>query len=104
MVAGADGKVKTVDAAPSASSGNRDRRSLLPLARNALRKLRSLRHPQILSFRDGSDQDNSVYIVTDRVTPLTARIGTEGQEPGQGDDWKVWGLSQVVVCRLSFYS
>lgn len=87
----------TVDPSPQASPGGRDRRSLLPLARNALKKLRSLRHPDVLRFMDGSESDNAVYIVTEPVEPLTARIGTEGQQPGQGDEWKVWGLSRVVV-------
>jgi SCY1-like protein 1 len=86
-----------VDSLPSPSNGGRDRRSILPLARNALRKLRSLRHPDVLRFIDGHETDTAIYIITEAVTPLTARIGTEGQQPGQGEEWKVWGLSRIVV-------
>ena len=53
-----------------------------------------------MRFVDGSDESEkggNIYIVTEPVQPLTARIGTEGQQPGQGDEWKVWGLSRVVV-------
>jgi hypothetical protein len=46
---------------------------------------------------DESDKAGNIYIVTEPVQPLTARIGMEGQQPGQGDEWKVWGLSRVVV-------
>lgn len=72
----------------------------MPLARNALRKLRTLRHPDVLRFIDGHDTDTAVYIVTEAVTPLMARIGPEGQQPGQGEEWKVWGLSRIVVCVI----
>lgn len=81
---------------PGASFG-RDRRSLVPLARNALRKLRSLRHPDVLRYIDGYETDTAVYMITESVEPLTSRIGNEGQQPGQGDEWKIWGLSRVVV-------
>lgn len=93
-----------VDANAPSSSRN-DRRSLLPLAKNALRKLRALRHPDILKYVDGSETENAIYIVTEKVVPLTSRIGREGdikpssasaQETGTGEEWRVWGLSKVV--------
>lgn len=51
----------------------------------------------MLRFIDGHETETAVYIVTEAVSPLTARIGTEGQQPGQGEEWKVWGLSRIVV-------
>lgn len=90
-----------VDSSPQASPGGRDRRSLIPLARNALRKLRTLRHPDVLRFIDGCETDSTVYIVTEPVEPLTGRIGPEGEKPGSGDEWKVWGLCRLTVRRLS---
>ena len=76
-----------------------DRRSLIPLAKNALRKLRTLRHPDVLKFLDGSETDTSVWIITERIEPLSLRIGAEGDsilDSGLSDEWKIWGL-----CRLS---
>ena len=69
----------------------------MPLAKNALRKLRTLRHPDILRFIDGHETDTAVYIITEPVEPLTARIGPEGERPGSGEEWKVWGLSRIAV-------
>ena len=72
----------------------------MPLAKNALRKLRTLRHPNILRFIDGHETDTAVYIITEPVEPLTARIGPEGERPGSGEEWKVWGLSRIAVRPL----
>jgi SCY1-like protein 1 len=74
------------------------RRSLLPLAKNALRKLKTLRHPDVLKYIDGVESDAAVWIVTERVTPLTKRLGPEGQiKDGGTEEWKVWGLSRITV-------
>ena len=46
------------------------RRNLLPVAKDALRKLRTVRHPDVLKFIDAVDTDSTVYIMTERVKPL----------------------------------
>ena len=78
---------------------------MLPLAKNALRKLRALRHPDVLKYVDGSETDTAVYIITEKVVPLASRIGRDGDikptsesalETGTGSEWRVWGLSKVV--------
>jgi SCY1-like protein 1 len=75
------------------------------LAKNALKKLRALRHPDILKFIDGTETDSAVYIVTEPVVSLCSRIGREGDikpnspsaiETGTGEEWRIWGLSKVV--------
>ena len=92
------------------SNSRTDRRSQLPLAKNAFRKLRALRHPDILKFVDGSETDSAVYIVTEKVVPLSSRIGREGDikpnsqsalETGTGEEWRTWGLSKITNA-LSF--
>jgi SCY1-like protein 1 len=50
------------------SPGNRE---LLQVAKNAFRRLRSLRHPGLPAFLDGNLSETSVYIVTERVRPLS---------------------------------
>jgi hypothetical protein len=95
---------RTVDAS-SAHSSRTDKRTLLQLAKNALKKLRALRHPDILKFLDGVETDSAVYIVTESVVSLCTRIGREGDikptstsavATGTGDEWRIWGLSKVV--------
>ncbi|KAI9787814.1 MAG: hypothetical protein M1816_007462 [Peltula sp. TS41687] len=45
-------------------------KSRLPLARNALKKLRTLRHPGVLKVLDAVETDTYIYIATERVAPL----------------------------------
>lgn len=82
-----------------------DRKTLLQLARNALRKLKTLRHPDLIRYIDGSETDSAVYIVTEPVVPLSTRIGRDGEikptsasalDQGTGEEWRIWGLSKMV--------
>ncbi|KAG0316507.1 hypothetical protein BGZ99_006856 [Dissophora globulifera] len=45
-------------------------RDKLPLARNAFKKFRTIRHPDLIKYIDGIETDAHIYIVTDAVTPL----------------------------------
>ncbi|KAF9203815.1 hypothetical protein BGZ49_006016 [Haplosporangium sp. Z 27] len=42
----------------------------LPLARNAFKKFRTIRHPDLIKYIDGVETEAYIYIVTDPVTPL----------------------------------
>jgi len=81
----------------SYSSGP-DRRNLVPLAKNALRKLRALRHPNILKFLDGAETDSTVWIVTEHVRPFVSDLNLPG---GVADESKVYGLLHLATA-LSF--
>lgn len=92
------------------SSSRTDKRTLLLLAKNALKKLRTLRHPDIIRFLDGAETDSAVYIVTEPVVPLSTRIGRDGEvkcnsssavHQGTGEEWRIWGLSKITNA-LSF--
>ncbi|KNZ58503.1 uncharacterized protein VP01_191g17 [Puccinia sorghi] len=43
-----------------------DPKLLLTFAKNSLKKLRSLRHPDVLKFIDGTETDSAVYIITEK--------------------------------------
>ncbi|KAF9575455.1 hypothetical protein EC968_003060 [Mortierella alpina] len=45
-------------------------RDKLPLARNAFKKFRTIRHPDLIKYIDGIETETHIYIVTDAVTPL----------------------------------
>ncbi|GAA6047618.1 hypothetical protein JCM3770_001591 [Rhodotorula araucariae] len=66
-----------------------DRRALLPLARTAFRKLRTLRHPNILKFLDGAETDTAIWFVTEPVSPLVLELDRTTEES------KVYGLLHV---------
>ncbi|GAA5972574.1 hypothetical protein JCM8115_000271 [Rhodotorula mucilaginosa] len=71
-----------------------DRKALLPLARNAFRKLRALRHPNILKFLDGSESDSAIWIITEPVQSLATLIDSAGSAT-LAEESKVYGLLHV---------
>jgi SCY1-like protein 1 len=74
---------------------------LAPLARNALRKLRTVRHPDVLRFLDAVETDSTIHVVTERVTPLApALVDRKGKDR---EDWLVWGLHRISVCLPLVY-
>lgn len=75
------------------------KRTYLPLAKNALRKLRTVRHPDVLRFLDAVETDTTVYIMTDRVRPLAAAIQERASKSAQEkEDWLLWGIHRISVC------
>ena len=77
----------------------------LAAARNALRRLRGARHPNILSFVHGVEAADgpagpatAVIVVTEPVTPLLATLADLGLAGRQRDDYLAWGLQQVRAC------
>ncbi|KAH7908980.1 hypothetical protein BJ138DRAFT_1067846 [Hygrophoropsis aurantiaca] len=69
----------------------------IPLARNALRKLRTIRHPDTLKFMDVVESDSVIYIMTERVRPLSAALQTWSTQAQEREDWLLWGLHRISV-------
>ncbi|GMI83265.1 cytoplasmic tRNA export protein [Hibiscus trionum] len=75
----------------------------LAAGRNGVRRLRTVRHPNILSFLhstevesfDGPSPKVTIYIVTEPVVPLSEKIKELGLEGTQRDEYYAWGLHQV---------
>ncbi|KAI9453132.1 armadillo-type protein [Lactarius psammicola] len=77
-------------------------RNLLPVAQNALRRLRVTRHPDILKFMDAVEADGTIYIMTERVKPLSAELSSlESTSVKDKQDWILWGLHRITNA-LSF--
>ena len=73
-------------------------RNLLPVAQNALRRLRVTRHPDILKFMDAVEADGTIYIMTERVKPLSAELSSlEATSVKDKQDWILWGLHRITV-------
>lgn len=74
------------------------KRSQLPLAKNTLRKLRTIRHPDVLKFLDGVETETTVHIMTERVRPLSVALQDASSKTAQErEDWILWGLHRVSV-------
>lgn len=76
----------------------------LAAGRNGVKRLRTVRHPNILSFLhstevetfDGSTTKTTIYIVTEPVMPLSEKIKELGLDGRQRDEYYAWGLHQIA--------
>lgn len=69
----------------------------LPLARNAARKLRTLRHPGILKVQDLIETESHIYIITEKVTPLVWHV----RRKSLSEETIKWGL-YILASTLKF--
>ncbi|KAF2127417.1 ARM repeat-containing protein [Dothidotthia symphoricarpi CBS 119687] len=67
-------------------------KSRLPLARNALRKLRTLRHPGVVKVLDTVETDTYIYIATERLSPLSWQV----KRKSLTEETIKWGLHTVA--------
>lgn len=67
-------------------------RSFLPLAKNAARKLRTLRHPGVIKVLDVIENETHIYIATEKVTPLSWHI----KRKSLSEETIKWGLYTVA--------
>ncbi|KAL7613293.1 hypothetical protein Lser_V15G09104 [Lactuca serriola] len=76
----------------------------LAAGRNGVKRLRTVRHPNILSFLhsteaeifDGSSTKVVIYIVTEPVMPLAEKIRELGLEGTQRNEYYAWGLHRIA--------
>lgn len=72
---------------------NDSTRSRLPLAKNAVRKLRTLRHPGVVRIIDTVETDTYIYIATERVVPLSWHVRRDALNA----ETIKWGLYSTAV-------
>ncbi|KAI4350155.1 hypothetical protein L6164_010664 [Bauhinia variegata] len=85
-------------------SGNNAQDGYLAAGRNGVKRLRTVRHPNILSFlhstetetSDGGSTKVTIYIVTEPVMPLSEKIKELGLVGTQRDEYYAWGLHQIA--------
>ncbi|CAN0877207.1 N-terminal kinase-like protein [Linum grandiflorum] len=85
-------------------SGSSAQDGHLAAGRNGIKRLRTVRHPNILSFLhsteleafDGSVSRVTLYMVTEPVIPLSEKIKELGLEGTQRDEYYAWGLNQIA--------
>jgi SCY1-like protein 1 len=79
-----------------------NKKNQLPLAKNALRKLRTIRHPDVLKFVEVIETDTAVHIVTERVKPLLVEVKAwSAREIQEQQEWLLWGFHRLSV-RCAF--
>ena len=75
---------------------SQQKRNLLPVAQNAVKKLRVTRHPDILKFMDTVEADGTIYVMTERVKPLSSSWEVSSVKQDK-QDWILWGLHRITV-------
>ncbi|XP_058443851.1 N-terminal kinase-like protein isoform X2 [Malaya genurostris] len=73
----------------------------LELARAAVKRLKTLRHPSILQFLDSLETDKVLYVATEQVEPLGTYFEKLVGEGSQKDLSLAWGIFQITRA-LSF--
>ncbi|KAK0138971.1 N-terminal kinase-like protein [Merluccius polli] len=71
------------------------------LAKAAFKRMKTLRHPNILAYVDGLETEKSLYLVTEQVRPLAIHLKAQAEKGVSGELEVSWGLHQIVKA-LSF--
>ena len=80
------------------------KKNIKPFAQNALRKMRTMRHPDVLKFMDAVESESSIFIMTERVRPLLNVLPQYSTKKAQEtEDWLLWGLHRISVSSRHFY-
>ena len=80
------------------AGSNPQKKKHLPLANNALKKLRTIRHPDVLKFIDAVTTDTTVYVMTERVRPLSSVLHEWSSKAAKDREaWLLWGLHRISV-------
>ncbi|NXX28056.1 SCYL1 protein, partial [Nicator chloris] len=67
------------------------------LARAGLKRLRSLRHPNILGYLDSLETEQCLYLVTETVTPLRRHLRLHPPSGDSGEQEVAWGLQRLLT-------
>ena len=71
---------------------------LLDVARSAVKRLKTLRHPSILAYLDSLETDKMVYLATERVEPLYNRLArkSDADKESKKELYFSWGIFQIT--------
>lgn len=70
-------------------------KSRLPLARNALKKLRTFRHPGVIKVLDTVESESHIYIATERLIPLRWHVKRKSLTP-ETIKWGLFSIAQTL--------
>ncbi|KAI5056276.1 hypothetical protein GOP47_0028094 [Adiantum capillus-veneris] len=76
----------------------------LAAARNGVKRLRTVRHPNVLCFLHSTEVESvegslvkpTIYMVTEPVMPLAEKVKELNLEGTQRDEYYAWGLHQIA--------
>ena len=73
--------------------------SLLTLScyRAAVKRLKTLRHPSVLTYLHSVETDKSVLLATEPVSPLQEHLEQLVDRGPKRDNYLAWGIFQVTI-------
>lgn len=74
----------------------------LEVAKGAVKRLKTLRHPSVLMFLDSLESDKVLYLASEYVEPLAYHIETLNLEGPQKELYIAWGIFQITVSLLTY--
>ncbi|VEN42679.1 unnamed protein product [Callosobruchus maculatus] len=69
----------------------------LDIAKSAVKRLKTLRHPSVLTYIDSLESDKVLYLATEHVDPLKDHLEKLPLEGPQRDLYIAWGIFQITV-------
>lgn len=78
--------------------------SNLSLAQSAVKRLKTLRHPSILTYIDSAETEAKVQVATERVTVLSQHLDyldSDGLAGETRSNYVAWGLFQVSRVKIA---
>jgi SCY1-like protein 1 len=66
-------------------------------AKNGYKRIKMLRHPNILMYQDGIDSEKSVFVVSERINQLYSHLNESRNNESQKENEISWGLHQIAV-------
>ncbi|XP_031353468.1 N-terminal kinase-like protein isoform X2 [Photinus pyralis] len=73
----------------------------LDIAKAAVKRLKTLRHPSVLTYLDSLESDKVLYLASESVEPLAYHLESLTMEGAQKDLYIAWGIFQITRA-LSF--
>lgn len=72
------------------------------MAKAAIKRLKTLRHPSVLTYLDSFESDKILYLATEYVEPLATHLQKLSLEGPQKELYIAWGIFQitVIICSL----
>lgn len=92
-------------------SSNAESQTLFDIAKSALKRAKTLRHPSIITYVDSLETDKLIYLVVEPVEPLELHL-SKISKTEQKQFALSWGLYQIATgltflnkdCQLSHYN
>lgn len=72
------------------------------LAKAAMKRIKTLRHPSILQYLDSLETEKNLYIATELIEPLGSHMSKISTEKPQRDLYISWGIFQITVNNYTF--